>query len=202
MPGSQSKFYVCRMGQSADDAFVTTVSDNLTRYTKRDVIGAKKARDLLARLGYPSVENAIAMLRDGTGFDVTPCDFRVADAIWGPDIASLRGKTTRSISMVPNTSLSVPVLQQQQTVVIDIMFIDQVSTLVAVAYPLDLTFGVTLDRTTSGKASRTAESVKKVLDIILSTLKVKEFPHPGDLQRWRGCYRETYTSAQQHGDRD
>ena len=93
----------------------------------------------------------------------------------GPDIASLRGKTTRSKSMVADITLGVPVLQQQQLLVVDIKIIEQVSTLVAVAYPLDLMFGVTLERTTSGKASRAAESVKKALDIILSTLKGRNF---------------------------
>ena len=99
--GSESKFYVCNMGSKQailkdySQTLLTTVADNMTKYTKREVMGARKARELLARLGYPSVENAIAMLRDGTGFDVTPYDFKVADAIWGPDIASLRGKTTR-----------------------------------------------------------------------------------------------------------
>ena len=183
--GNESKFYVCNMNtmvasiptshpQQAD-ILVTTVAENMVRYTKREVLGARKARDLLARLGYPSVQNAIAMLRDGTGFDVTAYDFQVADAIWGPDIASLKGKQTKAKSMVPDTTLGVPIVQQQQTLVVDIMFIDQVSTLVAVAYPLDLTLGVTLDRTISGKASRAAESVKKAIEIILSTLRARNF---------------------------
>jgi hypothetical protein len=108
------------------------------------------------------------MLRDGTGFDMTASDFQVADAIWGPHIASMKGKTTKAKSMVPDATLGVPVVQQQQTLVADIMFIDQVSTLVAIAYPLDLKFGVTLDRTINGAA----ESVRKALEIILSTLKL------------------------------
>lgn len=79
---SESKFYVCYMRSMVDIihtehpiALVATVADNLVRYTKREVIGAKKVRELLAKLGYPSVENAIGMLRDGSGFDVTPYDF-------------------------------------------------------------------------------------------------------------------------------
>jgi hypothetical protein len=44
-----------------------------------------------------------------------------------------------------------------------------------VAYPLDLTLAVTLDRLTSGKATRGAESIKKALDIIVSTLKARNF---------------------------
>jgi hypothetical protein len=55
------------------------------------------------------------------------------------------------------------------------MFIDQVSTLVAVSYPLDLTLAVTLDRSASGKPSRAAETVKKALDIVISTMKSRNF---------------------------
>jgi hypothetical protein len=182
---NDSKFYVCNMDtmvatvptdHSSDaEILVATVAQNMVRYTKREVSAAQKSRELLARLGYPSVENAIAMLRDGTGFDVTPYDFQVADAIWGPDIASLRGKTTKAKSMIPDSTLGVPIVQQQQTLVVDIMFIDQVSTLVAISYPLDLTLAVTLDRTLLGKASRAAEPVKKALEVILSTLKSRNF---------------------------
>ena len=185
IPGSESKFYVCDVNTMIstvptdhpvnEDALVTTVEDNMKKYTKREVKGAMASRELLAKMGYPSVENAIAMLRDGTGFTVTPYDFKVADAIWGPDIASMTGKTTKSKAMVPDATLGVPVNQQEQILVVDIMYIDQVSTVVAVAYPLDLTLGITLDRSTSGKASRNAESIKKALDIIISTMAARNF---------------------------
>jgi hypothetical protein len=121
---NDSKFYVCNMDtmvatvptdHSSDaEILVATVAQNMVRYTKREVSAAQKSRELLARLGYPSVENAIAMLRDGTGFDVTPYDFQVADAIWGPDIASLRGKTTKAKSMIPDSTLGVPIVQSGQ----------------------------------------------------------------------------------------
>jgi hypothetical protein len=111
--GNDSKFYVCNMdGLVSMDAteegtMITTVANNMVRYTKREVFSAKKARELLARLGHPSVENAIAMLRDGTGFTVTPYDFQVANAIWG---ASIEGKTTRAKSMVSDATLGVPII--------------------------------------------------------------------------------------------
>jgi hypothetical protein len=87
----------------------------------------------------------------------------------------MTGKTTKSKAMVPDATLGVPVNQQEQILVVDIMFIDQVSTVVAVAYPLDLTLGITQDRSTTGKASRNAESVKKALDIVISTLAARNF---------------------------
>lgn len=61
LSGNESKFYVCTMGKemlrvtNSPTTLVTTVAANLTKYAKREVIGARKDRELLARLGYPSV---------------------------------------------------------------------------------------------------------------------------------------------------
>ena len=71
--------------------------------------------------------------------------------------------------------LTPAVVQQEQILSIDIMFVEQVALLVAVSHPLDLTLGVILDQADSGKPSRTAESVKKCLDVIISTLKSRNF---------------------------
>jgi hypothetical protein len=55
--GSESKFYVCNMGSMVDtvptehpqreNTMVATVANNLVKYTKREITGANKARDLL-----------------------------------------------------------------------------------------------------------------------------------------------------------
>jgi hypothetical protein len=174
---SAGKFYTCdaKSMMRFEHVMVDTVVENLKRYTKREIESATRARKLLATMGYPSVEMAISMLRDGSGFDVSEYDFRVADAIWGKDIASIKGKTTKKATAAADITLSAPVVQQQQIISIDIMFVDQVSTVVAVAHPLELTFGVILDWLTLGKALRTAETVKKCIDIILATLASGNF---------------------------
>jgi hypothetical protein len=43
----------------SDDSFVfvNTVSENKTGYSKRQIQGAEKARQLYAKLGYPSVKD-------------------------------------------------------------------------------------------------------------------------------------------------
>ena len=81
IPGSEGRFYVCDVRSmvskratshpATENAMVQTVSDNLKLYTKREVTSAKNARELLARMGYLSVEQAIAMLRDSSDFNVT-----------------------------------------------------------------------------------------------------------------------------------
>ena len=175
--GSEGRFYICdaRSMIRSEHVMIDTVIENLKRYTKREIESATRARKLLATMGYPSVEMAISMLRDGSGFDVSEYDFRVADAIWGKDIASIKGKTTKRVTTAADITLSVPVVQQQQILSVDIMFVDQVSTVVAVAHPLELTLAVILDRPISGKPLRTAEAVKKCIDTITATLASRNF---------------------------
>ena len=54
---------------NTDHTFVTTVADNMRQYTKREVEQAKTARELMARLGYPSSQATIDILDAG----VTNC---------------------------------------------------------------------------------------------------------------------------------
>ena len=74
---------------------VTTVMGNFEAFTKREIERAKKARELLARMGFPTVQQAMSILNSGSNFEVTARDFQIADAIWGTDIASLKGKTIK-----------------------------------------------------------------------------------------------------------
>ena len=51
-----------------EHVLVETIANNLTVCTKREVAGGEKARQMLARMGYPSVDTAIRTLRDGTPY--------------------------------------------------------------------------------------------------------------------------------------
>ena len=94
---------VATLHPKAEEAYVETVVDNLVKYSTREVF---------AKMGRPSVE--MGMLRDGTDFDIREYDFKVADAMWGKDIASLKGKSTKRVTMTPDFILGVPVVQLQQ----------------------------------------------------------------------------------------
>lgn len=127
--GSEGRFYTCDVRKHAvktphEQALVQTVHENIGRFTKREVEQAKQARELLARMGFPSVAEAISMLGSGTNFDVTARDFQVAESIWGMDRASLQGKTTKRASPVADISM--------QGKVVDIMFVDKIPFLVGV----------------------------------------------------------------------
>jgi hypothetical protein len=147
----------------------------MQKYTRREVKSAGKARELLARMGYPSVESAIQMIRGGDNMGVTERDFRIAHDIWGKDVTSMRGKTKKKATIVADMTIRVPIVQKQQVLSVDIMFIESVPSLVAVATPLDLVLAVSLKTTDMDKAQRTAVAIKEGLDNMVGTMSGQGF---------------------------
>ena len=78
-------------------AFVNTVADNMEGFSKRQVKQARKARELYAKLIYPSIRDFkwAIMTNQIANCSVTVKDIDAAQAIWGKDIAALKGKTVR-----------------------------------------------------------------------------------------------------------
>ena len=75
---------------------VTTVDERKKKYTVREVRDASLARDYQRRLGYASAAQTIKLISQGnlTNSKVTARDVHRAINIWGPDVGSLKGKTT------------------------------------------------------------------------------------------------------------
>ena len=112
--GSEGRFYSCDWrGVDHDRALVTTVTDNQKAFTKREVEQARRAREMLARMGFLTVEQAMPIINCGSNFDVTARDFQIADAIWGKDIASLKGKTTKRATATADIAVSTKLLQRE-----------------------------------------------------------------------------------------
>ena len=185
IPGSEGRFYVCDTRNMISDrptfhpkmesALVATVTENLQKYTKREIDSASRAKELLARMGYPSVENAIAMVKGADNMKVTERDFTIAHDIWGRDVTSMRGKTKKKPTTIADMTIRKPIVQKQQILSVDIMFVDSVPTLVAVATPLDLVLGVSLRSSDMDRAQRTAAAVKVGLDDMVSTMRGQGF---------------------------
>jgi Reverse transcriptase (RNA-dependent DNA polymerase) len=136
--GRRSSHYACDMADT-DQTFVTTVADNMRQYTKREVTQAKNARELIARLGYPSSQATIDMLDAGmSNCDVTKQDVRNADAIFGPCIPSLRGKTHKRASTPASAVITPRVTQVQQILTVDLFFIKKLPFLLGELVPLGL----------------------------------------------------------------
>jgi hypothetical protein len=185
LPGSAGRFYACDTRSmiakeptfhgAVEGAMVATVTNNMLKYSKREIESAGNARELLARMGYPSVENAIVMIKGGDNMGVTERDFRVAHDIWGKDVTSLSGKTRKMATSIADISIRAPIVQKEQVLSVDIMFIESIPSLVAVSTPLDLFLAVSLKPSDMDRAQRTAEVIKAGLDDMVGTMTGQGF---------------------------
>ena len=179
VPGTEGKFYSCDWRDiEAGTVFVATVDENLKAFTKREIKRARKARELMARMGFPTVEQAMSIVNSGSNFDVSARDFQIAEAIWGRDMASIKGKTTKRATTPADVSVKAKVIQKDQVLAIDIMFIDKIAILIGVATPLGLTIGYSLNNLVLKKSSRSAEHVRKGIAHFLGVLASQGFRTP------------------------
>ena len=111
-------------------------------------------------MGFPTVEQAMSIVNSGSNFDITARDFQVADAIWGKDIASMKGETVKKATAIADITVSTKLVQRDQVLSIDIMFIDKLAILVGVSTPLGLTVANSLNTADLKKPARTAAQVK------------------------------------------
>ena len=81
----------------SDYCLVNTVAKNKALYHRREVEGAKRAKDLYIKLGRPSQQCFEQMLSNKLihNCPVTTEDARRALTIYGPDVSALKGKTTK-----------------------------------------------------------------------------------------------------------
>jgi hypothetical protein len=73
---------------------VNTVKENRDGYTNREFERSKVARRALGMVGYPSPADFTNMVRANMiqNCPVTPTDITTSNKIFGPDVASLKGK--------------------------------------------------------------------------------------------------------------
>jgi len=83
---------------SYDYLFLNTVASLSSEFTKRELTEAKQAHSLYCRLGRPSLKKFMHLLTNNGIRDcpVRPARVKRALYLFGPDVATLKGKTTRS----------------------------------------------------------------------------------------------------------
>jgi hypothetical protein len=101
---------------------------------------AKQARELYHALGILSLQDFRAILQMNviTNNPVTTKDIKIAEEIFGPDIGSLKGKTTkRKPVLVVNDYINIPqeltIKQQDVTLCIDEMKVNGLSFLTTIS---------------------------------------------------------------------
>jgi hypothetical protein len=126
-------YYDPRKMKNEQMAFVSTVAENMSRFTKREIKGAEVARSLYRTLDRPSMKDYKWIVRSHQIKDspVTVQDIEVAISIWGKNISKLKGTTTRSKSLpVSRDYVKVPKellkLHQEVFLTADIFFVNKI----------------------------------------------------------------------------
>jgi hypothetical protein len=109
--------------ETSRDVFVTTVAENMNKFTVREVKQAAEARRIQLNIACPSSAIAAELISTATGTNVVPQDFHRADQISGPSIQAIKGKTTRRKGVVSDMVLAPPTMQQQQRAEVDLFFV-------------------------------------------------------------------------------
>jgi hypothetical protein len=114
---------------------VSTVATQKKMFTPREIASADEARALYRKIGRPSEPEFEMILRSNLirNCPVTPEDAKRALLIYGPDIAAIKGKTTRSApsERVPTfeaVQLPPPIMEHHRkvTICIDFFFVQKI----------------------------------------------------------------------------
>jgi hypothetical protein len=121
-------------------ALITTVEDNMAKFSQRDVARASEARKLMRILGRPSQQQFLEMLEKNQlpNCPVTRRDAVIAHHIFGPDVGSLKGKTVHrpgipvslNISSLPDETMEI---YRTVTLCADIMFVNKLAFVVTIS---------------------------------------------------------------------
>jgi hypothetical protein len=133
--------------QYVSNVFTTTVAENESKYSKRDVDRAKAARLLQVRLGYPSTTQLKTMLIKQviTNFPVTAKDVQMAEDIYRPCLGNIKGKTMQESSDTVRLTMhplpvDMPNKYKDVVLAVDVMKINQLPFLVTISR--DIKFGM------------------------------------------------------------
>ena len=145
----ENGLYVCDIPISATrTAMVTTVTDNESQYSIRDVKSARLARDLQRRLGNPTDTTLSKLLSEGYIIDPTvlPGDVLRATAIYGPNVEGLKGRTTKK-KAVPIPAATSRRTSESQIMYIDIFYANGLAFLITLVQPMGHTATSLLGKT-------------------------------------------------------
>jgi hypothetical protein len=153
-------------GEMAVD-FVQTIRGNMDGFSRREVEEAREARMAQAMMGHPTDREFLGLVRSNliTNCPVSTTAVTNAHAIFGPDLAGVRGRTVRRPPESVRTDyVQIPraILERYQLVVLtaDVMFVNKVPFLVSSARGLNLI-------TAEFLPTRTAKSLAgRIVDII------------------------------------
>jgi hypothetical protein len=124
--------HVCYQKKMGQFGFVQTVEDNMKLFSKHQIAGAVKARELCEKLIFPLTSDFRAAVSAGgvPGSDVTIDDVKATEVIWGQSVLKMKGNTVRrdgkqkkqSIVKVPTELIKI---HQDVELAIDCFFVNK-----------------------------------------------------------------------------
>jgi hypothetical protein len=128
----RSRHYGCLFDSDKEMCLVDTVKENLKGYSSTEISKAKLAREQGNSLGFISTEAHCNLIKSGDILNnkVTVADVYRALKIWGPSIPALKGKTKKTAPPHANIDNSPIMRQEQQSLDIDIFFVQKIPFLI------------------------------------------------------------------------
>ncbi len=130
----------CYDPQREEFSFVVTVEENMLSYNKWQIQAADKAKTFYACLAFPSAPDYKWILQSSQVKEcpVTAEDAKIAEKIWGPNIAALKGKTTRTkpehvMTVIVEIPVEIRTLHRLVMMSIDVFFVNKIPFLITLS---------------------------------------------------------------------
>ncbi len=152
-----------------------SITERLRLFSPAEQNRAIEAKQLIRALGYPSPRSVISMIRHGLirNCPVNSRDIVNALEIYGPDLATLRGKTHHRASKVTKFDEIPRLISSRVVLNADIMFVETNAYLITVADPpLGLTMVNDLGLR---KGARNVASIRRALLAQIAAYRVNKF---------------------------
>ena len=132
-------------GGAPEITLVTTMRENYQVFTKNEIEGAIKAREMQAMLGHPSwcVFKHMVHARLIANCPITPNDIYTAYAIFGKNLVGIKGKTVwRQPERVVTDYVQIPrdffALHKFVTLTADVMFVNRLAFMITFGKGVEL----------------------------------------------------------------
>ena len=148
---------------------VDSVEQRSMRYTKGQIASAEEAMQFVKCMGHPTVQHCIDMVERMVNPPVNKADIRRAFDIYGPSLASVRGRTTKTTTTKAEEvdPIETPV-QTDQVAEVDLMFIRKEAFLLCILSPLEFSFVIPLE-------SKKIPEVRNALEGIIAAARARGF---------------------------